>query len=167
MRKTSLVSLLAALGLAACADQKSFETIPPPPPEFEETASPEPAGTPASTGRQEPIDPQDQILFGLDSAEIPPSAHDVLDTVVEWLRADPMRQLILRGHADPSGPEAYNLDLSARRAEAVASYLLERGVARGQIAVTAKGEVNAMVEPAGGNRRVLMFGMTRESTASR
>lgn len=152
MRNPLLVSFLAAVGLAACADQKPFETIPPPPPEFEAASSPEPTETPASTERDRPIDPEDQVLFGLDSAELDPSAHAVLDAAVEWLRADPMRQLLIRGHADPSGPEAYNLDLSARRAEAVAAYLQDQGVSRAQIAVTAKGEVDAMVEPADGNR---------------
>jgi OOP family OmpA-OmpF porin len=167
MRKSSLlVSLLASLGLAGCADQKPFETIPTPPPEFEATAAPEPTEQPASSERQEPIDPEDQVLFGFDSAELAPQSRPVLDDVASWLRADPSRQLLIRGHADPAGPDAYNLDLSARRAETVAAYLEQRGVSRDQVAITAVGELDAQIEPAAGNRRVLLFAMS-DATASR
>lgn len=167
MRNSIVLSLFAALGLAtgglaACAEDKPIETIPPPPPDFEASPSPDPTPTPASTERQEPIAPEDQVLFGLDSATLQPGANAVLDDVAAWVQADPTRTILVRGQADPSGTADYNLDLSARRAEAVADYLVSKGVSRQQISITATGEQAAVVEPPGGNRRVVIFGMTPE-----
>lgn len=164
MRNSKLVKLLGALGLAtiaACAESKPLETVPPAPPEFEATAAPEPTETPASTERQEPIAPEDQVLFGLGSATLGPAAGPVLDDVAAWVQADPTRTILVRGQADASGSTEFNLDLSARRAEAVADYLVEKGVNRRQISITATGEQAAVVEPAGGNRRVVIYGMTQ------
>jgi hypothetical protein len=48
----------------------------------------------------------------------------VLDTV----KAHPTAVVIITGHTDADGTEAYNLDLSQRRAEAVLAWLQARGV---------------------------------------
>lgn len=169
MRTSTFVNLLAAVGLAggglvACADTRPapMQPEPQPPPEFESAAAPEPTETPASTERQEPIAPEDQVLFAFDSAELAPGATSVLDDAVAWVQGDPTRTILIRGHADPIGAAEYNLDLSARRAETVAAYLEMKGVSRRQISITAVGEQAAVVEPAGGNRRVIIFGMTAD-----
>ena len=70
-----------------------------------------------------------------------------------------MARVVLAGHADRSGPNDYNVDLSQRRANNVAVYLEGRGVPRGSIATEAFGESRPLVEPADGvrepqNRRV-------------
>jgi len=63
------------------------------------------------------------------------------------------------GHADRSGPDAYNLALSQRRGEAVAADLVARGVSRSAITVQVFGESRPLVATADGvrgpqNRRV-------------
>lgn len=171
MRNSPFVNLLAALGLAtgglvACAETRPMETVPPPPPEFETAASPDPAELPASTERVEPIAPEDQVMFAFDSATLASGSSAVLDDVAAWVQGDPTRTILVRGQADASGTAAYNFDLSARRAEAVADYLVSKGVNRQQISITATGEQAAIIEPPGGNRRVVVFGMTSESPES-
>ena len=66
---------------------------------------------------------------------------------------------IANGHADRTGTEAYNLDLSKRRANSVADYLRAQGVGANQIRTRAFGEsrpLNAGETPAqrARNRRV-------------
>jgi OOP family OmpA-OmpF porin len=63
------------------------------------------------------------------------------------------------GHADRAGPEAYNLDLSLRRANAVRDALIQRGVKASGISVAGRGEAEPAVPTADGvpeaaNRRV-------------
>ncbi len=169
MRTSSLASLFAAtLGLAACSRGGSSDTLPTPP-EFEAAAaSPEAAATPASEGRTEMIAPEDQVQFANDSTVLEPSAIAILDDVAAWVKADRSRTILVKGHADATGTVAYNLDLSSRRAETVASYLYGRGVAREQVAIVAVGEDAAVLAPATSNRRVVIYALsTGAATAAR
>ncbi|GIK50541.1 MAG: OmpA family protein [Hyphomonadaceae bacterium] len=63
------------------------------------------------------------------------------------------------GHADCRGADAYNQDLSERRAMNVASVLTQGGVIRQRVAVRGFGESQPRYEPcdAAGNRRVEVF----------
>ncbi len=49
-------------------------------------------------------------------------------------------QVLLTGHTDDSGEEAYNLALGTERAESIKSYLLKKGVTAEQMTVASKGE---------------------------
>ncbi len=68
------------------------------------------------------------VFFAWDRAEITPVARKILSQVAEDYKAGKATRLILAGHADRSGPAAYNLELSKRRARAVAKVLTELGV---------------------------------------
>ena len=62
------------------------------------------------------------------------------------------------GHADQIGADAYNLQLSEQRAEAVRAYLVGKGVDTGSIRTEAKGEREAITgdackKPGAGNRK--------------
>ena len=69
------------------------------------------------------------IDFAADSADISARSHAVLDEVAQVLVQYPSLRLAIVGHTDDRGTEAYNVDLSRRRAEAVRRYLLGRAVA--------------------------------------
>ncbi len=81
-----------------------------------------------------------KVFFDLDSDEIKPDAFEYLDKLAEVLIAHPEWKLRLTGHADATGPEDYNIELSKRRAEVVLFYLLNRGVPRHQIMAEYYGE---------------------------
>ncbi|WP_162846195.1 OmpA family protein [Seongchinamella sediminis] len=69
-----------------------------------------------------------QIIFDFDSAELSASAKANLDEVAsEFIAAGPGRIRVM-GYADNRGDQNYNIDLSQRRANAVAQYLVGSGV---------------------------------------
>jgi outer membrane protein OmpA-like peptidoglycan-associated protein len=82
------------------------------------------------------------VYFAFDSLE---GATDdrLLTTVVEEFAGyfgPQSYDLLVDGHADGAGPEAYNLDLSRRRAERVRDLIVRRGVPAARISVAARGE---------------------------
>ena len=79
------------------------------------------------------------ITFRTDSADFTEDGRRAAADMVEYLTFQQSGRITIAGHTDPRGDAAYNLDLSRRRAEAVAHYLRMRGFA-GQIHVVAKGE---------------------------
>jgi outer membrane protein OmpA-like peptidoglycan-associated protein len=82
------------------------------------------------------------VLFSFDSADLAPRARleiERMATVLNHPRAA-SRRVVLEGHADSIGTQAYNLDLSRRRAETVAQELAARGIRRARLSVEAFGK---------------------------
>ncbi|MGB8297816.1 MAG: OmpA family protein [Polyangia bacterium] len=67
------------------------------------------------------------VLFASNRAVLLPEARTRLDQVAEVLLTTRERNLTVEGYTDSQGSVNYNLDLSQRRADAVRSYLIERG----------------------------------------
>jgi OOP family OmpA-OmpF porin len=69
------------------------------------------------------------IEFQYNKAVILKSSYYILDAVVATMNGNPDIALIeVQGHTDERGNDAYNLDLSERRAAAVMDYLTSHGV---------------------------------------
>ena len=81
----------------------------------------------------------DNVLFDFDKATIKPATFAQLDAVYEILEKNPAMSVELQGHTDNIGSKKYNMDLSLRRANAVANYLVDKGVARNRLATTGFG----------------------------
>jgi len=101
----------------------------------------------------------DGVTFAVDSTTISPSFQSTLDQIANSLIQYPNSLIDVMGHTDSTGSDAYNLDLSRRRADAVANYLVMRGVSRARIATIGYGEQypvadNATDEGRARNRRV-------------
>ena len=79
------------------------------------------------------------VTFHTDSAEFTGNGRRAAADMVEYLTAQQPPRITIAGHTDPRGEEAYNFELSRRRAEAVARFLREYGF-DGQVDVVAKGE---------------------------
>jgi OmpA-OmpF porin, OOP family len=101
-----------------------------------------------------------RVLFAFDSAELTPQAREALDRLGAALVSDRLHNyaFIIAGHTDAVGPEAYNLDLSRRRAESVVGYLTQRfDIDRGRLTSEGFGQ-SRLFDPAnptsGVNRRV-------------
>jgi outer membrane protein OmpA-like peptidoglycan-associated protein len=70
----------------------------------------------------------DTVLFDFDRDELRPDAAGVLDSLAEVMTFYDGVPVKVEGHTDSVGTAGYNQRLSERRAAAVASYLLGRGV---------------------------------------
>jgi outer membrane protein OmpA-like peptidoglycan-associated protein len=68
------------------------------------------------------------INFKTGSASILPGSFTILDRAVQVLQDYPTLKLEIQGHTDNRGRAAYNRDLSQRRAEAVRTYFITRGI---------------------------------------
>ena len=69
-----------------------------------------------------------QIQFEFDSDKILLESHPTLDAIADLMLANPKVHMMVRAHTDNIGAEAYNFDLSQRRAKSVKAYLVKRGV---------------------------------------
>ncbi len=65
------------------------------------------------------------ILFDFDKATLKDESKPTLDEIAKLLTEDPDLELLVVGHTDSEGSFDYNLDLSNRRAAAVAAALVE------------------------------------------
>jgi len=65
------------------------------------------------------------ILFDVDSDRIRPESTPTLKEIGEMLQEHPDLRISIEGHTDSDGEEAYNLDLSTRRAAAVREFLIK------------------------------------------
>lgn len=68
-------------------------------------------------------------LFAFDSAEVKASGLVTLLQVARSIKAEGLRSITVEGHTDRIGSDAYNMDLSRRRAEAVRDVLVAADVA--------------------------------------
>jgi len=157
MRAFSFVVVPAALSLLACGGDK-------PPAKAPEAAGPPPAA--AATNRlpeKAPDSPtasavriSDEIVkacgirepdayFAFDSANLRPEDARVLQQIVVCFTQGPLtgRTLKLVGHADPRGGSDYNITLGQSRADAVAAYMVGKGMTKGKTESTSRGAMDA------------------------
>ncbi len=83
------------------------------------------------------------VLFAFDSADLTPQARREIERMAYVLNHPQAigRRITLEGHTDSIGTEAYNLDLSRRRAASVAQELVARGVVRDRLTVEGIGKL--------------------------
>jgi peptidoglycan-associated lipoprotein len=104
----------------------------PPPPVA--AAVPEPPKAPVRTGRLE------DVFFDLNRWEIRPDQIERLEADAAFLRDVPSITLLIEGHCDERGGEAYNDQLGARRAESTKTFLVEHGVDSSRITTASVGK---------------------------
>jgi peptidoglycan-associated lipoprotein len=77
------------------------------------------------------------ILFGYDSFNIRPSSARELNKLVDILNDNPTIKIEMGSHTDSIASDAYNLELSQKRADATVNYLIHKGISPDRL--TAKG----------------------------
>ncbi len=82
----------------------------------------------------------ENIFFELDKAELRPESIVSLDQLVETLNDNPNITIELGSHTDARASDAYNLDLSRRRAQSVVNYLISKNIARARLIAKGYGE---------------------------
>lgn len=141
-----------------------FRFAAPPPPPPTPVAQPAPAPAPAPPPAPEPEPEPDfvrtyLVFFDWDSDVILPEARGVIEQAVANAEAGGISRLMLTGHADTSGPAAYNVGLSERRARNVEALMQQLGLTTQVFTVEARGETDPLVPTEDGvrepqNRRV-------------
>lgn len=85
-------------------------------------------------------------LFGFDKSKLQDGSKPILDEVAAKIKANPDVELILvTGHTDRLGSDAYNQKLSERRANQVKAYLVSQGVDASRLQAVGKGESEPVV----------------------
>ena len=110
-------------------------------------------------GDQIRLNMDQSITFDVNSAQLRPPADPVLSAVAKVLREFDKTMVDVMGHTDSDGSDAYNQQLSERRAMSVAQDLAGRGVMSERLLVAGYGESlpiasNATPEGKQANRRV-------------
>lgn len=80
------------------------------------------------------------ILFPFNSTEILPAGRANLQELANSLQKYATSDVLIVGHTDSVGTDAYNMDLSQRRADAARSYLQSLGVSSARIRTSGRGE---------------------------
>jgi len=100
------------------------------------------------------------VLFDFDSSRIKTSYAGLLDNAVHVMRINPGLKIIIEGHTDSMGSDAYNQKLSEQRASAVKHALVQKGIDAKRMRSVGFGESkpidsNASAEGRANNRRVV------------
>lgn len=82
------------------------------------------------------------VNFAFDKANIDEASAGVLDVAAEQLTNCPRVSVRVDGYTDSVGTDKYNQSLSERRANAVMSHLVDRGVSASRLTATGYGESN-------------------------
>ena len=82
------------------------------------------------------------VLFDFDSDTIKSIANPMLDEAASILKKNPDLKVEIDGHTDSTGPAAYNMTLSERRAKAVMKYFVDKGVEAQRLTTKGFGSTN-------------------------
>lgn len=129
--------------------------------------APPPPAAPAVVAAVVPVKPaveayfNAETLFDFDKAVVKPEGQRILDEkIVASMKMHPeVALLVIIGHADRIGTEAYNQDLSERRANAVKAYLVKQGIAAERMKASGKGESEP--NPEANTRQICRDNMSR------
>lgn len=95
------------------------------------------------------------ILFDTASDKIKPESESTLNEVLGALQGQPALALEIQGHTDSQGDDAYNRDLSQRRAQSVVTYLTGKGVTAARLSAKGFGKTQPVADNATAQGRTL------------
>lgn len=137
--------------------------MPAPMPKPEPIPAPKPMPMPAPMPKPEPIPAPEPappppeplsffILFDFDSIVLDARARQAVSWAAERVARNSPSRVVVSGHADRAGADAYNVALSERRAKVVAAALIKAGVPSGIITTSGVGEDMPRVKTPDGQR---------------
>jgi OOP family OmpA-OmpF porin len=114
------------------------------------TPAPEPQPAPVKAAAPAPrkILLDEKTNFAFDSAVLTPKAKGILNQLVAESQGANFASVTVEGYTDSTGPNAYNVSLSQRRAQAVLTYLKERGLHADNYSVKGFGKANPIASNA-------------------
>ena len=112
-----------------------------------EPPAPKGAALPGAKPAGDKITVAADALFDFDKATLRPEGKKKLDEVVAKAKAIKLEVIIAVGHTDHFGSDAYNQKLSERRAAAVKTYVVSKGIDANRVYTEGKGEKNPVTKP--------------------
>lgn len=106
-------------------------------------AAPAPAPMPVAASK---VTYAADAFFDFDKAVLKAEGKAKLDDLVAKVKSINLEVIIAVGHADATGPDAYNQKLSVRRSEAVKAYLVSMGIEKNRIYTEGKGELQPVAD---------------------
>lgn len=82
----------------------------------------------------------EHVYFDFDNASLDYQAQEVLKQKAMWLRDNPDGNIVIEGHCDERGTNAYNLALGERRAESAKAFLVNLGIRAERLTTISYGE---------------------------
>ena len=107
------------------------------------------------TGDQIILNMPGNVTFDVDSAQVKPQFHEVLNSVALVLNEFDKTYVDVSGHTDSTGSEEYNQKLSLQRAQSVAAYLIAQRVDERRFVVHGLGESSPVADNATATGRQL------------
>jgi outer membrane protein OmpA-like peptidoglycan-associated protein len=86
------------------------------------------------------------ILFDVNDAAIKADAQTNLKNLAASLQKSPETNVLVIGHTDNTGTEAYNVDLSVHRAASVKNYLMENDIDKSRLKIDGRGETEPIAD---------------------
>ena len=121
-------------------------------------APPPPPPAPAPAPQVQKITLDSKVLFDFDKAVLKPEGKAAIDSQVvgPLAKVQKLEVVLVTGHTDRLGSDAYNQKLSEGRADAVRDYLVSKGVAKDKIETIGMGEKQPVVQCDQKNRQQLI-----------
>jgi OOP family OmpA-OmpF porin len=141
-----------AMANSECDPDLVKKAAPPPPPPVQPAPAPAPAPAPVAPPEKPkpaPAKPKpvaqkvtfsSDVFFDFDKATLKNEGKASLDDLAAKVKDVDLEVVIAIGHTDSIGADAYNQKLSVRRAEAVKSYLVSKGIEPNRVYTEGKGE---------------------------
>ena len=110
-----------------------------------------------------------QVHFQTGSAVILADSFPMLQEIVNLLKANPsIKKMVIEGHTDSDGGDAYNMGLSTARAASVRMWLVQHGIEAGRLSSIGYGESKPIADnntaPGRAANRRVEFKITEEET---
>ncbi len=86
------------------------------------------------------------VFFEVNAATLLSKSNVELNALVTYLQSTPGVSILIEGHTDNTGTAASNLILSAKRAEAIAQFLINKGIDKNKIATKGLGDTKPIAD---------------------
>ncbi|MEZ5937760.1 MAG: peptidoglycan-associated lipoprotein Pal [Hyphomonadaceae bacterium] len=155
MRNFGIFALVGAAALATgCASSPEPApapvdtapvTAPRPAPPAPQPVAPTPSGPAAGSRADFEAKATTRVFFDYDQYNLDVTDRSALQAQAAWLKQYPTVKVQIEGNADERGTREYNIALGARRAEAVAEFLVSQGVDSSRVSTISFGKDRPLV----------------------
>lgn len=131
----ALFVISSTIALGACSSKPKKLPMPSAPVPVVQQALPEIVETPRG-----PSLTIDDVLFDFDESGLKTEASQLIEVATSYLQDNPQYSAVIEGHADNTGDDTYNHELSLQRSQSVLNALTNTGISEQRLSSAAFGE---------------------------